>query len=149
MEDKKTQKKTPLRKVVAQRNHDSAKVPVELREFIDQPLYVIIALWCHRQSDWIDRQQISDVFAITPRRASFQLSYILRQEKIINASSRKVRASESGRFRQEVRIHQVNLEEAERQKTMSRTKSTRRGGQCGESQEHWRWVLTRPTSDLK
>lgn len=149
MEEKVAETKKPLRKTVKQRNHDSAVIPADMRDYADQPLYLLVALWCNRQSDWIDRQQISLAFGITPRRASFQISYILRQGNVIESSCRKVRTGFSGHFRQEIRIHQVHLERVSHRKASSRSKSSRKGCHCQESQEHWRWVLTRPAGETK
>lgn len=96
-------------KVVKQSNHDGGRVPPELSEYADRPLYVLIALWGLMQKTWIGHKQISTVFAITERRASFQLSYILRKKETIQCQSRKVKVSGARRLCHQVKIEQVSL----------------------------------------
>ncbi|EFM2336847.1 CaiF/GrlA family transcriptional regulator [Escherichia coli] len=46
----------------------------------DEPLYLLIARWCLLQKRWINRNDIAIAFHLTGRRASFQLSYIIRKK---------------------------------------------------------------------
>lgn len=96
-------------KVVKQSNHDGARVPPELEEYIDQPLYVLIALWGLQQKEWIGHKQVSAAFSITERRASFQLSYILRKKETIKCQARKIKVSGARRLCHQIMVEQVNL----------------------------------------
>ncbi len=96
-------------KVVKQSNHDGGRVPAELSEYADQPLYVLIALWGMMQKTWIGHKQVSTVFAITERRASFQLSYILRKTEVIHCQTRKVKVPGTRRLCHQIKIEEVLL----------------------------------------
>ncbi|WP_338511013.1 CaiF/GrlA family transcriptional regulator [Erwinia aphidicola] len=104
------QKKQPgTSKIVRQSNHDGGRVPDELSEYADKPLYILIALWCCRQKSWVGRKQISAAFAITERRASFQISYILRKTAIVRIQARKTKAEGSRHRCHEIFIEHVFL----------------------------------------
>lgn len=96
-------------KVVKQSNHDGGRVPAELSEYADQPLYVLIALWGLMQKTWIGHKQVSEVFAITDRRASFQLSYILRKTDVIICQTRKVKAQGTRRLCHQIKVEEVRI----------------------------------------
>ncbi|WP_338501966.1 CaiF/GrlA family transcriptional regulator [Erwinia aphidicola] len=96
-------------KIVRQSNHDGGRVPDELSEYADKPLYILIALWCCRQKSWVGRKQISAAFAITERRASFQISYILRKTAIVRIQARKTKAEGSRHRCHEIFIEHVFL----------------------------------------
>jgi len=96
-------------KVVKQSNHDGGRIPSELSEYADKPLYVLIALWGMRQKTWIGHKQVSTIFAITERRASFQLSYILRKKETIQCQTRKVKIHGEHRLCHQIKIEQVNF----------------------------------------
>lgn len=96
-------------KVVKQRNHDGGRVPPELSGYADQPLYILIALWGIQQKTWIGHKQVSAAFSITERRASFQLSYILRKKEIIQCQTRKVKMPDTRRLCHQVMIEQVHF----------------------------------------
>lgn len=138
-----------LRKAVKQRNHDSANVPLSLQAHADRPLYILIALWCSQQNDWVDRQQISDVFAITERRASFQISYILRHSERIECLTRKARMENTGRYRQQLKVQRVCLEDSPGKTEPNVRRSNLKAHNCLERKENWRWVLSRQAPVLK
>ena len=96
-------------KVVKQSNHDGGRVPAELSEHADQPLYVLIALWGLMQKTWIGHKQVSEIFAITERRASFQLSYILRKTDVIICQTRKVKAPGTRRLSHQIKVEEVRI----------------------------------------
>lgn len=96
-------------KVVKQSNHDGGRIPPELSEYADQPLYVLIALWGLMQKAWIGHKQVSTVFAITERRASFQLSYILRKTEVIICQTRKVKAQGTRRLCHQIKVEDVRI----------------------------------------
>ncbi|WP_407861291.1 CaiF/GrlA family transcriptional regulator [Escherichia coli] len=64
----------------SQSNHGQYIVPPGMEEWVDEPLYLLIARWCLLQKRWINRNDIAIAFHLTGRRASFQLSYIIRKK---------------------------------------------------------------------
>ncbi|EBS5929810.1 CaiF/GrlA family transcriptional regulator [Salmonella enterica subsp. enterica serovar Saintpaul] len=98
-----------LQKKTAQRNHDPFVIPASLQQYADEPLYILIALWCRQQNDWVSRMAISEVFGITDRRASFQMSYISRHKKRVDSEIRVIRSDNSQRFYHEIRVTGVVL----------------------------------------
>ncbi|HAK4250111.1 TPA: CaiF/GrlA family transcriptional regulator [Salmonella enterica] len=60
----------------SQTNHDACYVPECVRQYSSEPLYILVAHWCLQQKDWVQRSQISEAFRITPRRASYLISYL-------------------------------------------------------------------------
>ncbi|EKY8362085.1 CaiF/GrlA family transcriptional regulator [Salmonella enterica] len=60
----------------SQTNHDACFVPECVRQYSSEPLYILVAYWCLQQKDWVQRSQISEAFHITPRRASYLMSYL-------------------------------------------------------------------------
>ena len=139
----------PLRKIVKQRNHDTAQVPNTLEEHADKPLYILIALWCRQQKKWIDRQQISGAFAITERRATFQISYILRHSEIIQCQSRKARGDKTGRIRLQINVQKVELNRPSRKAEKTNKRSDAQSVKCREHRENLRWILTRQPPEIK
>ncbi|EAU6351816.1 TPA: CaiF/GrlA family transcriptional regulator [Salmonella enterica] len=96
-------------KKTAQSNHDPFVIPASLQQYADEPLYILIALWCLQQNDWISRMAISEAFGITDRRASFQMSYISRHKKRVDCEIRVIRTDNSQRFYHEIRVTGVVL----------------------------------------
>lgn len=96
-----------ITKVVQQRNHDGGRIPPELAEFSGQPLYILIALWCWKQKRWVDNKTISAVFEITERRASFQVSYLMRKTDRILLQVRKVKPEGAQRGYREIWVNRV------------------------------------------
>lgn len=139
----------PLRKIIKQRNHDTAQVPKSLEEYADKPLYILIALWCRQQKKWIDRQQISNAFAITERRATFQISYILRHSEIVKCQSRKARRDKTGRIRLQINVQRVELIRPSRKTEKISKRRDAQSLKCIEHRENLRWILTRQPPEIK
>ncbi|EDW1486795.1 CaiF/GrlA family transcriptional regulator [Salmonella enterica subsp. enterica] len=59
-----------------QTNHDTCFIPEGVRQYAGEPLYIIVAHWCLLQQNWVQRNQISEAFHITARRASYLISYL-------------------------------------------------------------------------
>ncbi|EDR9714028.1 TPA: CaiF/GrlA family transcriptional regulator [Salmonella enterica] len=59
-----------------QTNHDACYVPESVRQYASEPLYILVAHWCVQQQDWVQRNQISEAFHITARRASYLVAYL-------------------------------------------------------------------------
>ncbi|EAO5527779.1 CaiF/GrlA family transcriptional regulator [Salmonella enterica subsp. enterica serovar Monophasic] len=78
--DKKSKRKKILsgndKHYPGQTNHDACYVPECVRQYSSEPLYILVAHWCLQQKDWVQRSQISEAFRITPRRASYLISYL-------------------------------------------------------------------------
>lgn len=136
-----------LTKVVVQSNHDGGRIPEELSEYADRPLYILIALWCCRQKTWIDRKQISAAFAITERRASFQISYIIRKNEIIRCQTRKTKAPGSRHLCHEIFIEHVFLSPEREKKNLHNNASCKRRSRDDSAQNDMRWLLSRSLSD--
>lgn len=60
----------------AQTNHDACYIPESVRQYASEPLYILVAHWCVQQQDWVQRNQISEAFHITARRASYLIAYL-------------------------------------------------------------------------
>lgn len=135
-------KQTGIHKVVAQSNHDGGRIPEELSEHADRPLYILIALWCCRQKSWVGSKQISAAFAITERRASFQISYILRKSETIRCQTRKIKTAGSRHLCQELFIEHVFLTPKTRKKT-ARPHCVQTPTQENTCHSEIRWLLSR------
>ncbi|EHE7040834.1 CaiF/GrlA family transcriptional regulator, partial [Salmonella enterica subsp. enterica serovar Newport] len=59
-----------------QTNHDACFIPECVRQYNGEPLYILVAHWCLLQQNWVQRNQISEAFHITARRASYLMSYL-------------------------------------------------------------------------
>ncbi|WP_079900079.1 CaiF/GrlA family transcriptional regulator [Salmonella enterica] len=59
-----------------QTNHDACFIPENVRQYAGEPLYIIVAHWCLLQQNWVQRNQISEAFHITARRASYLIAYL-------------------------------------------------------------------------
>ncbi|EBH8655705.1 CaiF/GrlA family transcriptional regulator [Salmonella enterica] len=60
----------------SQKNHDACFIPQCVRQYRGEPLYILVAYWCMKQKTWVQRNQISEAFHITARRASYLVSYL-------------------------------------------------------------------------
>ncbi|MGR3862996.1 MULTISPECIES: CaiF/GrlA family transcriptional regulator [Edwardsiella] len=63
-------------------------IPVSLIQYCRFPLYLIVALWGQQQQRWIDRNDISNAFKISARRASSVLFY-LRNNRLISTRTKE------------------------------------------------------------
>ncbi|EKB5678732.1 CaiF/GrlA family transcriptional regulator [Salmonella enterica] len=72
----------------SQTNHDACFVPECVRQYSSEPLYILVAHWCLQQKDWVQRSQISEAFHITPRRASYLISYLRNKATRVGCVSR-------------------------------------------------------------
>lgn len=63
-------------KKVGQSNHESYYLPEEVREHVDEPMYILLGIWCFKQSGWVDRDSVAEAFYISTRRASGLLRYM-------------------------------------------------------------------------
>lgn len=104
---KQPEKKVAGKKKVTQSNHDVYTIPPCLAEWVDEPLYMVVARWGLQQKKWINRNDIAEVFLMPDRRASFQLSYISRKKERVACRTRYVQAERGGRHRVEIFIDYI------------------------------------------
>lgn len=97
------------RKKTVQRNHEPFVIPPSLQEYASEPLYILIALWVQQKNNWVSRTEISAVFGLTERRASFQISYISRRKKRVTCEVRAVRNEGSSAPHNQIRVTGVIL----------------------------------------
>ncbi|EBG5937537.1 CaiF/GrlA family transcriptional regulator [Salmonella enterica subsp. enterica serovar Enteritidis] len=71
-----------------QTNHDACFIPENVRQYAGEPLYILVAHWCIQQQSWVHRNQISEAFHITPRRASYLVSYLRNKTSRIDCICR-------------------------------------------------------------
>ncbi|EDW6066284.1 CaiF/GrlA family transcriptional regulator [Salmonella enterica subsp. enterica serovar Oslo] len=104
--------KTPSLKMLKQGNHEATIIPESVSQYNQQPLYIIIALWCQQQKRWINRNDIAGAFYLPVRRASFYLSYITRRPNNILFHVRQRTLSKSGRRQRcnEIWVEKVFIE---------------------------------------
>ncbi|WP_075182464.1 CaiF/GrlA family transcriptional regulator [Pantoea sp. 1.19] len=134
----------PERRKAHQSNHGDSVVPYDVRQWADQPLYMLVAIWCSLQKRWISRQEIANEFNIDKRRASFLISYILKKKERIQCKTRITSRQAPWFCQHEVLIEQVSLEEDKSElpaNALVRGARRRRVGNA--SAEDWRWLLTR------
>ncbi|EGD6592057.1 CaiF/GrlA family transcriptional regulator [Salmonella enterica] len=62
----------------AQNNHEGCYIPGGMEMYADQPIYIIVALWCLHRNTWVNRNDIARAFRLSERKASFQLSYLIK-----------------------------------------------------------------------
>ncbi|EBW7855272.1 transcriptional regulator CaiF [Salmonella enterica subsp. enterica serovar Oranienburg] len=72
-----------------QSNHDSCFIPESVRQYQNEPLYIIVAWWCYQQQDWLRRTQIAEAFHIPLRRASYLMAYLRNKTKRVTCESRE------------------------------------------------------------
>ncbi|MIE72240.1 CaiF/GrlA family transcriptional regulator [Salmonella enterica subsp. diarizonae] len=71
-----------------QTNHDACFIPESVRRYAGEPLYILVAHWCMQQQDWVHRNQISEAFHITARRASYLVAYLRNKTSRVNCICR-------------------------------------------------------------
>lgn len=73
-----------------QSNHDACFIPPAVRHHAGEPLYILVAYWCMQQQDWVNRNQISEAFRITARRASYVMTYLRTKTARVVCGSRRI-----------------------------------------------------------
>ncbi|ENN4045513.1 TPA: CaiF/GrlA family transcriptional regulator [Salmonella enterica subsp. enterica serovar 13,23:b:-] len=92
-----------------QGNHEGCYLPRGLEIYADRPIYIIVALWCLRKNTWVNRNDIARAFRLTERKASFQLSYLMKKKHVIDSEVRRVRSEGSPTTCYEIRVRAVCL----------------------------------------
>ncbi|EAA3660357.1 CaiF/GrlA family transcriptional regulator [Salmonella enterica subsp. enterica] len=90
-----------------QSNYDAFIIPPSMAEWMNEPLYLIIARWCLQQKRWVSRNDIETVFHLPVRRASFQFSYISRKKSRVVCQVRYCKRDGGGRQRVELLVEKI------------------------------------------
>ena len=96
-------------KITTQRNHDGCTLPPGLEPLAEEPLHILVAIWCMRQGGWVNRNDIAHAFEITPQRATFQFSYLTHRPEVVRCEVRRARSPGSPNDHYEVRVYEVNI----------------------------------------
>lgn len=88
-------------------NYEDFFIPPDMAEWMNDPLYLIIARWCMQQKRWVSRVEIQAVFRIPARRASFQFSYISRKKSRVVCRARYLPREEGGSQRIELWVQDI------------------------------------------
>lgn len=91
----------------AQVNHDACFIPECVRQYAGEPLYILVAHWCRQQKGgWVQRNQISEAFRITARRASYLISYLRNKTpRVVSVCRHETLANKARRY--EIYVIQV------------------------------------------
>lgn len=73
-----------------QSNHDACFIPPAVRHHTGEPMYILVAYWCMQQQGWVDRNQISEAFHITARRASYVVTYLRTKTARVVCETRRI-----------------------------------------------------------
>ncbi|EBE1336589.1 CaiF/GrlA family transcriptional regulator [Salmonella enterica] len=124
----------------SQTNHDACYVPECVRQYSSEPLYILVAHWCLQQKDWVQRSQISEAFRITPRRASYLISYLRNKASRVVCVCRYQTLPNKAQ-RCEIFVVRVleNPEPARRERTVAPPVSRRRVGNGDRAQANELW----------
>lgn len=71
-------------------NSDACFIPESVRQYKDEPLYILVAWWCLQQHNWVNRCQISEAFRIPVQRASYLMAYVRNKTRRVLVESREV-----------------------------------------------------------
>ncbi|EBS2696460.1 CaiF/GrlA family transcriptional regulator [Salmonella enterica subsp. enterica serovar Newport] len=123
-----------------QSNHDACFIPECVRQYAGEPLYIIVAHWCVQQQDWVRRNQISEAFHITARRASYLISYLRNKASRVACICRHQTLPNKAR-RYEVYVIRVleSPSPTRREKPPSPPVSRRRTGNADKAQANALW----------
>ncbi|HGG5186098.1 TPA: CaiF/GrlA family transcriptional regulator [Salmonella enterica] len=132
--------KTPL-----QGNHEGCHIPRGMEHYADRPIYIIVALWCLNKKKWINRNDIARAFKLSERKASFQLSYLMKKRHVIESEVRRVRSDGSPTTCYEIKVTAVTLEKvkSEDYRPPPRLSGSIRKFQVGNATEEQRQLLRR------
>ncbi|AXC81873.1 CaiF/GrlA family transcriptional regulator [Salmonella enterica subsp. salamae] len=92
---------------------DDITLPESLSIYADEPLYILVSIWCKMQNKWISRNDITEAFGINLRRASFIMSYISRRKDRVTFRVRQVTYNKLHYKRLEIYVDDVEIEDPE------------------------------------
>lgn len=123
----------------SQTNHDKCYIPESVRQYADEPLYILVAWWCLQQKDWVRRHQIAEAFHITLRRASYLMAYLRSKTKRVTCENREALMANNV-YRYEMMVTQVLPAVSRKKDSSSSTRRTRsRIGNADTSQVNMLW----------
>ncbi|EAB9447372.1 CaiF/GrlA family transcriptional regulator [Salmonella enterica subsp. diarizonae] len=124
----------------SQTNHDACYVPECVRQYSSEALYILVAHWCLQQKGWVQRSQISEAFHITPRRASYLMSYLRNKASRVVCVCRHQTLSNKA-LRYEIYVVRVleNPVPARHKRTVTPHVSRRRVGNGDRAQANELW----------
>ncbi|EDQ5929604.1 CaiF/GrlA family transcriptional regulator [Salmonella enterica subsp. enterica] len=129
----------------SQTNHDACFIPQCVRQYSGEPLYILVAHWCMKQEGWVQRNQISEAFHMTARRASYLMSYLRTKTSRVVCEWRKtVLTNNISRFE----IHVTHITDSSppvrRRRSRAQSVTRRRVGNADTAQANRLWnQLTR------
>ncbi|EKY4302451.1 TPA: CaiF/GrlA family transcriptional regulator [Salmonella enterica] len=126
-----------------QGNHEGCHIPRGMEGYSDRPIYIIVALWCLHKKDWVNRNDIARAFKLSERKASFQLSYLMKKRHVIDSEVRRVKSEGSPTTCYEIRVTAVSLEKkvAEECRSPPRGAGSARKFQVGNATKEQRQLL--------
>lgn len=128
----------------SQSNHDACLLPESVRQYADEPLYIIVAHWCLQRKDWVQRNQISEAFHITARRASYLISYLRNKTSRVACECRhETLPNKARRYEIYVIRIQESPETTRRKRTATPLISRRRVGNADKTQANRLWNALR------
>ncbi|EDJ7306369.1 CaiF/GrlA family transcriptional regulator [Salmonella enterica] len=123
-----------------QTNHDACFIPESVRKYSGEPLYILVAYWCQQQKGWVQRNQISEAFHITARRASYLLAYLRNKAGRVDCEYRKsVLANKVSRYEILVTDVKVRAPENKRHRSSPPPVSRHRVGNADREQANKLW----------
>lgn len=78
------------------------------REYVQEPLYLLVARWAMQQQRWISSREIADKFNLTPCKAINLVSYILSAVDEIDCQTKTIPNHLEGRGCQCQRMIQID-----------------------------------------
>ncbi|ECS3887176.1 CaiF/GrlA family transcriptional regulator, partial [Salmonella enterica] len=99
----------------------------------------LVAHWCLQQKDWVQRSQISEAFRITPRRASYLISYLRNKASRVVCVCRRQTLSNKAQRCEIFVVRVQNPEPARRERTVTPPVSRRRVGNGDRVQANELW----------
>ncbi|HDC1420831.1 TPA: CaiF/GrlA family transcriptional regulator [Salmonella enterica] len=96
-----------------QGNHEGCYIPRGMEGYADQPIYIIVALWCLNEKAWVNRNDIARAFKLSERKASYQLSYLTKKRHVIDSKVRRVKSEGGPGAFYEIRVTSVSLGKTE------------------------------------
>lgn len=106
-----------------QSQYETRFVPECVRQFSNEPLYILVAYWCLQQQGWVHRGQVAEAFHIQPRRASYLMAYLRNRSIRVTVECREALLANRV-YRYEIYV--TNVSPPEPRKDSCHTSSSRR-----------------------
>lgn len=126
-----------------QRNHENYYLPSELSHLGSPRLYMAVAYWGMMKGEAMSRDYISQVFHITPRRASDIMNYIHNDRQEVITSHKSIEYMKSGQRVFLLKI--ISIKDSNGTQGKSRKKTSRNEIASKDTVQKLRhWFLSRP-----